>query len=510
MKAMEGSTMLRRTLSLGWIATTMALALGCGPAASNVGAQAPQTDATPVSAEVAPKTLPAAAEAEDGASRYLPPLQEGARAPDVTVVEVTTPRGVAARLVEARGVPIVASTVMVRWTAAPRFEGTNGMLAVTLLQSVLGSGRTLREEIRDLGAILTVYGTDEGLVLNLTAMPHLYEPSLAAVIEALRKGKITAAAMETASKVAKNENPKDGAATNIEAALRWAAPRLFPSGHAFHFAVTASEEDVKKTKPEDLMRFRDAALSLESISLAVAGAITKGELSDAIEKATSGWKASGKKLVTPAPAAVGAFLLDDPDTRDVEVLVSFPTSAPSASDLGAGRVARQLLIDRVSARLRELWPGDKPPPGVFKARARSSGHMLDWLVTASNAEAKVVAEGVLRGIDDVAKGEVSETLLASARALTVTRFGGRDGLDALLYPVVEEMTYGSAPGSILLGSSPLTAPRAEVFRLAAAMFHKDRVSLVAKGRVASEKEAFEKLGFAKVTVESLAKKGGKR
>lgn len=497
-------------LRFGWIAAA-ALALGCGPAASNVGAQAPETAAAPASAAIAPKTLPAAAETEDGMSRYTPPLQGDVRPPDVAVVELTTPRGVQARLVEARALPIVSASLMVRWTAAPKVEGTNGMLAVTLLHSVVGSGRTLREEIRDLGALVTVFGSEDGMVLSLSAMPAYFEEALAVVIEALRKGKITAAAMENARKIAKSEAAPERSASGIEAAYRWGASRLFPSGHPFHFAVVASEDGVKQTKPEELMRFRDGALTLESISLAVAGAISKGELSDVIEKATSGWKASGKKLAAPAVPTAGAFLLDDPDAREVGVLVSFSTAPQTGADLGAARIVRQLLIDRISARVRELWPGNDAPAGTFKMRSRTNGHALDWFVTAPNVEAKVVADGVLRGLDDVVKGDVTESNLASARAMVSSRFGGRDGLEALLYPVVEEMMYGAPAGSILLGASPLTATRAEVFRLAAAMLHKDRVSLVAKGRVASEKEAFAKLGFAKVTVESLVKmkKGGK-
>lgn len=495
-------------LRIGWIATAAALALGCGPAVSNVGPAA--APAVTASAEVAPKTLPAAAESEDAAFRYLPPLQGGARAPEVTVEELTTAHGVPARLVESRVAPIVSASLMVRWMSAPRLEGTNGMFAVTLSQTVLGSGRTLREEVRDLGAQMSVWGAEDGVVVNLSAMPQMFEPSLAQVIEALRRGKVTAAAMENARKIAKSEETSDRGSPNIEAAYRWGLPRLFPSGHPFHFAVVASVDDAKKMKAEDLMRFRDAAVSLESISLAVAGAITKAELSDAIEKATSGWKASGKKLAAPAPALAGAFLVDDPDAREVGVLISLPSAAPTAADRGAARVAQQLFIDRAAAQMRELLPADKAAPGVFRARARAFGHVLDWFVTASNVEAKAIAEGMLRGIDDVVKGDVTETELASARAMVSTRVPGRDGLDALLYPLVEEMTYGTAAGSMLLGSSPQTATRADVIRLAGAMLHKDRVSLVAKGRVASEKGAFEKLGFAKVSVESVAKKGGKR
>lgn len=502
----------RAATKAAWTFALATLMAACGASPATMPAEAPSGPAPIATSAATNVAEPAAPETPDAAFRYVPPELGETPVPLLTALDVTLANGLTARLVESRTSPVAAAYLTVRWKTVAKIPGTGAALTVALERVKTPSGQTLGDELRDLGASWRSTSTQDGLQLRIVALPRLVEPALALVLGALRSGKVDKAILDWARERLQKDN--DGE-SDTQKAEREVDLRLFAAGHRYHDAATGTAESLKKLAPADLTRFRDAAVAPDGVAIAFAGAMTKPEMEALLERVAGGWKAAPKGNVAALPpAALGVFLADRPGDAAIRVVVTVPVPGASRADFATSLVATNAFVQRCYAHLRADSPIARWQ-GVDRTRTRFDGRMLEWIVDVSAGTAADVVQASIQAMDDLAKGTLPDAELTTARRDVARRVLNADGIDATLMTTAEELLGGASPGALLgvFAAGP-AAPRADVLRVAAATFRKDRASVVATGPIAAEKAAFEKLGLGKVTLENApkiapAKGGGK-
>lgn len=494
-----------------WIGALAMLVGACGEAAVPAPAKGP-LPSTPGATTAMPSAAPLAQETPDAAFRYVPPDLGDPVAPALTAEDVTLANGLTGRIVASRTSPIAGAYLTVRWKTAPKIPGSGAALGGSLDRMKTASGRTLGDELRDLGASWSWFVTQDGIQIRIVALPSLLEPALALMLATLRSGKIDKGILDTT----RERVQKDIAAeTDIVKAQRRVDAHLFGASHRYHDAANGTAESLKKLAPADVMRFRDDALGPDGVTIAFAGALTKGEVAAVLERVAGGWKAAAKgKAAAPVEAARGVFLVDEPGGEQAHVVVTMPILTPGRADFEASLVAAPVFVGRCFTHLRAVAPASEWQ-GIDRFRPRAEGRMLEWIVDAPAGSAATVVEAALRAMEDFTNGTLLDRELLTARRKIVRRVLAVDGIDAQLFATAEELLNGAPPGALIgLYATAPVVPREDVIRAGTALFRKDRAIVVAWGPVAKEKAAFEKLGLGKVIIENApksapAKSGGK-
>lgn len=496
---------------------SLAVALPFAIAACGAPAAPPAVAPTPAT-QSAPAALPAAPETPDAAFRYVPPGLWKATTSTLAPVEVRLANGLAGRFAEARSVPVVHATVVVRWSSAAPVAGTAKMLGELLEEAKLASGRTLREELADLGTAVRVYTVHDATFFSVGALHPLIEQALDKVLAALRSGKLDQAALDRERKAALPFLEKASARDRFD---RTVGEHLFPASHLYHDPTAGTVDSLKKLKIEDLTRYRDAAVTPDVVSVAAVGAMSQPDFSAMLERLAGSWAApkpgakSAARGTTPIPKGPthGVFLVEDRTTEDTHVTLAFPAPQPGHGDLAAATVAWSVAVGRVLTLLDERLQGQwqRSNGRTFTRRETS---LLQWLGEVKQGNAAGAVDVALQAIDGVAKGDISDAELARARSFRANRALGDDGFGDTAMVLAAEASMLSRPGIFLDDSAAVrVVTRQEVIHAAQTYLKKELASVVAVGDVVSERAAMEKLGLGPVTVPGEKKaqdKGAKK
>ena len=490
---------------IAFAAALAALLGACGsPPPANVppGSKA-APDARPVSS-AAPSADAADPQTPDATFRYAPPDRAAPVAPLPTPIDFTLSNGQAVRFVEVRKSPVVTAVVVVKWRSLAKIPGTAAVFGAAFHRLVLPSGKSLMDELEGLGARAFATSDQDATYVRVTAVRDVAAEALTATISALRSGKLDVESFTKARERVIHDVEGESESARAD---RVADAQLFPASHRYHAPSTGAVEGLDKLKVDDVTRYRDAALAADGIAFGVAGAMSKDELSAALERAVNGWtaKASAKPAkpsakadeVAPAGMAHGVFVTDRASGSRPLGIVVIPMPDGNKADFAAALVAWGVLVERAAQRLRDA-AADGRSHLDSHMRPRMLGRTMTLFVTAESAPGRAV-EHVLAAMDDVVKNDFPDSDVTYTRRARSIRATPMDGVESYLWFLADELRSGSPPGAELgLAPKIQAVPRDRIVAAAAAYFKRDRVSVVIDGGSRDEKDALEKLGAGPV------------
>jgi zinc protease len=244
---------------------------------------------------------------------------------------VKLPNGMTLWLLERHALPLVAVSVALPSGSADDPAGKEGLASITADMLDEGAGSRSAIEVstalQDLGVNLGTATTLDGTLLSLTVLKKNFAQAFGILADVVARPRFEDKEWKRVSDLWKNSLLKradDPAAVARAIAQIAVFGRSHPYGHPTDgFASSAGNVDLAAVKAFHGSHFRP-----ERIVLAVAGDITKDEITRSVADAFGSWKASGAAPEAPAaPAAASAkapalILVDRPDAPQSVIGVS--------------------------------------------------------------------------------------------------------------------------------------------------------------------------------------------
>lgn len=245
---------------------------------------------------------------------------------------VKLPNGMTLWLLERHTLPLVAVSVSVPVGSADDPSGKEGLASITA--DMLDEGAGTRSAIdvstalQDLGVNLSTRTTLDGTLLSLTVLKKNFGQAFGILADVVARPRFEEKEWKRVSDLWKNSLIKRADDPNGVARVVGQIAvfgRNHPYGHPTDgFLSSAGNIDLAAVKAFHASQYRP-----ERLVLAVAGDITKDEISRAVTDAFGSWKASGPapEASPPAPApskAPALVLVDRPDAPQSVIAVTRP------------------------------------------------------------------------------------------------------------------------------------------------------------------------------------------
>ena len=265
----------------------------------------------------------------------------------VDIVEVDTPDGHAAWLVEDHSIPFVAMEIVFRGGTSLDPEGKRG--AVDMMASLLsqGAGEMSAQEFAaardDLAASISFDAGDDSVSLSMRFLTETTDAATALAATALADPAFSDAAIErvrgqTLSNLRSRTQDPDDIASDAFAA------RVYADGHPYATPGMGTRDSVTALTRADLVAAHDAAIARDRVVIAAAGDITAERLGAVIDAMMADLPETGAPLPQAADLTFGGGV-EVVDFATPQTVVSFgqPGIARDADDFFPAFVANQIL-----------------------------------------------------------------------------------------------------------------------------------------------------------------------
>ncbi len=299
-------------------------------------------------------------------------LPTPATSPDLTfpkIEEATLKNGVKVVLANRPTVPVV--NISMQFDAGYASDSAGAKLgAASFAGSMLDEGTKRRtalkiaEELEGLGATLNVNSNLDMTGVALSALKSNLAPSLDIMADVIRNPAFDQAEMDKlrARWIAGIEQEK---ANPVQLALRVLPPVMYGDGHAYGVPFTGSGTvaSITSLTRDDLVKFQQAWLRPDNVTIFVTGDATMAEIKPALERAFGDWRAPAaarpaKNIAEVSRPAKGrVIIVDKPGSPQSLILaghVAPPTGAPNNIALTAmNDIVGGQFTARVNMNLRE-------------------------------------------------------------------------------------------------------------------------------------------------------------
>jgi predicted Zn-dependent peptidase len=466
----------------------------------------------PVPASPPTVTMPVAQGAADAPSAALPPYVPDnpdaawryhlpvpgapARMQPMALSEFRLQNGLRGLVVTRTEVPVVVVDVVIRWKKPPPVHPT--ALGAVVLDGIALNSRSIRQVFENLGAsvsmernlatghILEFAVPRDQLATLLSAMFTYMARPLSGLVNAedLRKQLPTLAS--------------SGSATIHDRILE----SLYPAGQPQHDFLLLP--DPKQVRLDEAARFRDAELRPDSMTICVAGNITRTDFETMLTNASTAFTPAGSAGARKWPVHTtpqGVFLYETtPENASGAIVVPAPPwgspDSPAfalASHLVHGLLIEGLQKDEVRPRFMTTYE-----PGVSFLTLSSVGDA---------GRVFALARDSMDQMKRVAAGDFTPAMLERVRRNVADATTDQaESLHGVAHALAQSAMYDGNPNSIVnMHNGALDASRDDVVRAAQKWLNKSAVRIVATGQTAALKQALTSLDVRPITVVPTAK-----
>lgn len=275
---------------------------------------------------------------------------------------VKLPNGMTLWLLERHTLPLVAVSVALPVGSADDPSGKEGLASITADMLDEGAGSRSAIEVstalQDLGVNLSTAVTLDGTLLSLTVLKKNFGQAFGILADVVARPRFEAKEWKRVSDLWKNSLLKradDPAAVARVAGQIAVFGRNHPYGHpTAGFVSSASNIDLAAVKAFHASQYRP-----ERIVLAVAGDITKDEITRAVNDTFGAWKASGPAPEPPAAPAASStkrpalVVVDRPDAPQSVIAVTRPGIVMQGPDAPLYDLVNTALGGSFTSRLNQ-------------------------------------------------------------------------------------------------------------------------------------------------------------
>lgn len=452
-----------------------------GPALAPAPSAPPEASSAP--SEVAPET-------PDAEFRQKPPPPGSAGVFQAPIpVDVRLPNGLRVLFLESHAVPVVSVQLVVDRGAAQGSPGAALLTAPMLLRGT--RSRTMFQQSDAFEALGAQYGAsvdDDMLGLQATVISSHAERAIELLGDALRFPSFPEAELERvlARRLTAIAEEESAPRSLLHRAVVEAA---YPEGHPYRWPAELNAAALRRLKRADLVRFHQENVQPSSVSVVVAGDISREALQGAIERVFGGWRGRAVPLRRAPAAANGkskrprGLLLDTPGATQTSLSLCDIGAPRTSQDHDALLVLNTILSRRLNGNLRQKHAYTygassqftfRHGPGVFSAGGE--------IVREKTAEA---IREVLAELEALRQEPVGLSELADARLIVAALSGRFETAAASVAAMLPLATYHLENDEFMTLRVRMQMITPEVLQRAALEYLRpDRVRLVLVGDAA--------------------------
>jgi predicted Zn-dependent peptidase len=435
--------------------------------------------------------------------------------------DTTLPGGLRVLFLENHAAPLVAVQLVVSRGAASAPPGVAALAAAMLLRgSKTRSADAFADAFDALGAVPAVHVDDDSISLAATVTSADAPRALDLLADALQKATFPAEELDDIRSRRLNALAEED--DQPRSLLRKAiAEAVYPPDHPYAWPALLDEARLSRIQRADLVRFYRENVAPDSVTLAVAGDISREALLDAVKASLGAWRGHARPRPAIRPPAVtkarGQEVLRGPRV----LLVDLPGAAQTSlalADVGAPRtspdhdallVLNTILGRRLGANLRQRHAYTYGATSGFAFR-----HGPGPFTAGAEVVREKTAEAIRESLGEVSRlreEEISLSEVIDARVLLGALSGRFETMGSSAASLAALGLHGlGADDFLTLRVRLQMVTPEEVHRVAQAYLRPERLRVVLVGDASVIEAGVRALDLGEMQVKRLPARGRRR